>query len=369
MKAQIVVDLGFGDSGKGITTDFLCSKSTNPIVVRYSGGQQAGHTVMIGTKKHVFSNFGSGTLRGVPSYFTEHCTIFIPTMYEEYKVLKQLGANPKLYIHPLAKVTTPYDVAYNRIREKKVKHGSCGLGIAATMKRHEESGYKLFAYDLSHQNMLIQKLDKIKRYYIEKCEKEGLDLTEFHKECRDNEYVMYNILIHETPIYELQDYSILETFEDVVFEGSQGILLDMDHGIFPNVTYANLTCKNALNVLYKVSGVLDTQLFYVTRCYQTRHGAGWMSNQGPIKLINDEHEINVTNEYQGNFRRGEIDYSLLNYSLGVDELYGAKRFPRNLVVTCLDQRPDFKFEVEKLDPHFERVWGSYSPDSSNIKLL
>ena len=69
MKAQIVVGLGFGDEGKGITTDYLCSQNANSLVVRFSGGQQCGHNVCLGELSHVHSNFGSGTLRGVPSFF------------------------------------------------------------------------------------------------------------------------------------------------------------------------------------------------------------------------------------------------------------------------------------------------------------
>jgi adenylosuccinate synthase len=90
MNAKIVVGLGFGDEGKGITTDWLCSQNQKSIVIRFSGGQQAGHTVMIGDdKKHIHSNYGSGTLRGVPSYFSEHCSIYLPTLWTETEKTKR----------------------------------------------------------------------------------------------------------------------------------------------------------------------------------------------------------------------------------------------------------------------------------------
>src|SRR5687768_7319484 len=158
MNAKIVVGLGFGDEGKGRTVDDLCTQAKNPLVIRFSGGQQAGHTVMIDGKKHVHSNFGAGTLRGVPSYFTEHCSIYLNTLVREREVLQSKGVVPHLTVHPLAKITTPYDVAWNRASEKKVRHGSCGLGIAATMKRHNETPYKLFAVDLLHKEFLYAKL-------------------------------------------------------------------------------------------------------------------------------------------------------------------------------------------------------------------
>src|SRR6478736_5688291 len=136
MTAKIVIGLGWGDEGKGITTDYLCSQAVNPIVIRFSGGQQAGHTVMYDGKKHTFSNYGAGSLRGVPSYFTEHTSIYLNTMENERIILEKMGVTPKLTVHPLAKMTTPYDVAYNRLWEKRLGHGSVGLGIAATHKRH-----------------------------------------------------------------------------------------------------------------------------------------------------------------------------------------------------------------------------------------
>jgi adenylosuccinate synthase len=79
-KAKVVIGLGFGDEGKGICTDFLCSQNPEAIVIRFSGGQQAAHTVLLNGKKHVHSSFASGALRGLPSYFSEHCTIH-PSFY------------------------------------------------------------------------------------------------------------------------------------------------------------------------------------------------------------------------------------------------------------------------------------------------
>jgi len=167
MEASIVVGLQFGDEGKGMSTDYLCSlypKDTT-VVVRFSGGQQAGHTVIHNGIKHIHSNFGSGTLRGIPSYFSEHCCIYLNTIDTERSVLKEKGIEPKLTVHPLAKLTTPYDVAYNRIIEKINNHGSCGLGVGTTMKRHNETGYKLYAIDLVYPQLLLQKLENIKNYY------------------------------------------------------------------------------------------------------------------------------------------------------------------------------------------------------------
>ena len=96
MKASIVVGLGFGDEGKGKVTDYLCSQYSNDsIVIRYCGGPQAAHNVVLENgQSHIHSNFGSGTLRGIVSYFSEHCCIYINTLVNEYYVLVEKGAKP-----------------------------------------------------------------------------------------------------------------------------------------------------------------------------------------------------------------------------------------------------------------------------------
>lgn len=366
MNAKIIIDLGFGDSGKGITTDFLCRQNPeHTIVVRFSGGQQAGHNVKIGNVSHVHSNYGSGTLRGVPSYFSEHCTIYPVTMLRERVNLRKKGIEPVVYVHPLVNVTTPADIAYNRIREKKLKHGSCGLGVGATMTRNLNSGYKLFGIDLTNKTVLNQKLRSIYNYYINLLGDNEEDIKEFNGVFSDElNYFDFSL---EKLTFNIKSYDFLNFFDTIIFEGSQGIMLDMDHGIFPNVTYSNTTSKNALEICKKLN-ISDIEIYYPTRCYQTRHGNGWMSNQENITLINNENEINVFNEWQKDFKIGEIDYDLLNYALDVDNIY-SEGIKKSLVVTCLDQRPDFKFDYSKLNTVFNHIFESYSPDSNNFKKL
>lgn len=360
MKTQIVVGLGFGDEGKGITTDYLCSQNENSLVVRFSGGQQCGHNVCLGDNSHVHSNFGSGTLRGVPSFFSEHCTFYPVTIFNELLVLQKKNVSPKLYLHPLAKLTTPYDVIANRILERKNNHGSCGLGIGTTMKR-DESGYKLFAVDLANFELLEVKFKELKKYYETFVEILGKD-----KDWLEEEIENFFAFLPHLPI-QIVDYSFLQTSENIIFEGSQGIMLDQFHGIFPHVTYANTTTRNAIEICDKL-GVKDREIFYVTRCYSTRHGVGWMPNEEKVELINTEAEINVFNEYQKDFRLGEIDYDLINYALKVDEIYSGT-IEKNLIVTCLDQRPDFVFDYPKLKTKFKNIYESRSPYSEKITNL
>ncbi|KAA0129821.1 adenylosuccinate synthetase [Chryseobacterium sp. SN22] len=352
--AEIVIGLGFGDEGKGITTDFLAARNPAAVVIRFSGGQQAAHTVMIDDRKHVHSSFGSGALRGLPSYFTEHCTIHPVFMYNEWKELKSKNGNIQLHIHPLAKVTTPFDVLHNRKDVRNTEHGTCGKGVGATMKRNE-SPYRLFAADLiAPRPMLIEKLKGIAFYY-------GFSEGEEIQQALDD--FLHTI---DEMDWNIEGYGYLQTFNHLIFEGSQGILLDMDHGVFPNVTYAHTTSKNAREVCRQL-GIGHIEMFYVTRSYGTRHGNGWMSNERELQLRNNEEETCTFNDYQGAFRTGDLDYQLLDYALKIDEGYGiAQR--KNLVVTCLDQL-DEPFEPQKLNVKFDEIWGSFSPYSKDFKKI
>jgi adenylosuccinate synthase len=373
MIAKIVIGSLFGDEGKGITTDFLCNykkrHSFKPIVVRFSGGQQAGHNVKIGNLSHVHSNFGSGALRGVPSYFSEHCTFYPVTMMRELSVLlPKINQQPEIYVHPLAMLTTAADVAYSKWREKKLNHGSCGLGVGSTMKRNLETPYKLYAIDLLNKDVLRQKYKTIIDYYTNLIGNDKSDIESFNH-YHDKEFDYFNDIIKHFNNDIIRPYSFLNGYDNIIFEGSQGIMLDKEHGIFPNVTYANTTSKNALEICKNLK-IKDIEIFYVTRCYQTRHGTGWMSNEKTISLINTQDEINVFNEWQKDFRIGEIDYDLLNYAYSIDDIY-SKGIPKNLVVTCLDQRPGFEFEYNKLlktISKFKQIYNSYSADSKDIKL-
>ena len=358
---DIVLGLGYGDEGKGTTVSYLANKSPNPLVVRFSGGPQAGHTVMANGKKHIHSNFGSGTLEGHPSYFTEHTCVYPVTIERERKVLEGKGVIPLLYIHPLAKVITPFDVWENRADERNLADGSCGLGIGKTMKRNEASPYKLYAADLSNNELVIEKLRAISNWYgLKYSEDLNDEVNEF------TEAIKY-------PSWIVHDYTIFD-FYNLVFEGSQGILLDRQHGVFPHVTYANTTCENAIDAITKQYSAEDVTVntYYVTRCYSTRHGAGPFLESKTIadKLINNEEEINVYNEYQEEFKVGELDYKLLRHAIYVDNCYNLKSVVRNLVVTCMDQLIDFRLDKEKFNGlEINQILTSHGPRVGDMKKI
>jgi adenylosuccinate synthase len=346
METCIVIGLGFGDEGKGITTAYLCHQAPHPLVVRFNGGHQAGHTVVTADgRRHVFSSLGSGSLSGAPTYWSRYCTFYPPGFVNEYKALMRLGVSPELYLDALCPVTTCYDVLYNRALERsRNPHGSCGLGFGATIER-QEAGCTLWAKDLWDLDLLATKLKAIEQYYNARVKWSGnRQLSELYHDYSFEQIKDQYLGVVQTCtqvaklVYEKAFLASHKTEKEVslLFEGAQGVLLDMDSGFFPHVTRSSTTSKNALELLRR-HGLPEPEIYYVTRSYQTRHGAGPMTNEHlRLELSHHEKETNVSNEWQGGFRTSVLDRNLLHYALACDARY-SQGLPKHLVVTCLDQ--------------------------------
>jgi len=349
-RAKIVVGLGYGDEGKGITVSHLIDESKKPIVIRYSGGQQSGHTVHIGDIKHICSNFGAGVLKGISTYFTEHTTFYPVTIAREMEVLARKGyKKPVLVLHPMAKMTTPWDVWVNRSCNENLDDGTCGLGIGATMHRNIVDNQGLHAIDLLHMFIFKEKVRMIEKSCFTHYNKPSWfdkEVKEFWKAVNTIEWAVSN-------------YNFLLEYETLIFEGSQGVLLDKDHGIFPNVTYANTTSKNAMEVC-DILNIKKRHVYGVIRAYHTRHGAGYFY-EDEIELKETEHEINVNNEYQGEFRIARLDYGLVDYAAAIETLYSLG-YKQTLMVTCCNQvYEEDEFEASMLGSEWFNIKLSHSP--------
>ena len=311
---KVVIDLGFGDSGKGSVTAFLCHNSENPIVTRFSGGHQAGHTVVHNGIRHVFSSFGSGTLQGVPTNW--NALTFSPNAFlNEWFVLNRKGIVPTIDINGKCSITTPYDVHENKTVNSLTGHGSCGVGIGTTLDR-EKNHYSLLVEDLPFPSIIKTKLEMIREYYGHEY---VADIErKFLAECNA---LKGNIIIDE---------DLKNTYTTNIYEGSQGLLLDQDIGFFPHVTRGN-TGSKAL-----VGEKLD-EVWYVTRAYQTRHGNGPMTNENIGHNIKENPNETNKENYQGVFRRTLLDLDLLKYSLFKDNSWANEKY---LVITCLDHVED-----------------------------
>ncbi|HLD91452.1 MAG TPA: adenylosuccinate synthetase [Patescibacteria group bacterium] len=318
MKNLAVIGAGFGDCAKGVVTDYLCSQYPDAIVTRFSGGHQAGHTVVHNGIRHVFSNFGSGSFRGNITYWSRLCTVDPVGITNELKVLRKKGIEPTLYLDPRCPITTPYDKWTNTQNSWNRKNGTCGVGFGKTIER-EEQHYSLLVGDLLYPKIFETKLELIRKKYLQ-------EFAEYDKDFLPTCY----LLLEEKQIrIELMKWDRdINRVESVnIFEGSQGLMLDQDIGFFPHVTRGNCGMTNL-----KKLEVTDPEIYLVTRCYQTRHGNGPMTNEDLKEhIIHDPNETNVTHKYQGEFRVSMLDADLLRYAIQKDDI---KDF--TLVITCFE---------------------------------
>lgn len=343
---HIVLGMGYGDEGKGVFTDYLSSALDHPVVIRFNGGHQCGHTVMhAGGRFHVFSNFGAGTFRHVPGFFSRFCTIDPMGIVSEFSALQRLGADPVLFVDPLAMVTTPFDKFYNVSDRTNVAHGTVGVGFGATIERNL-GPYKLYAQDLFFSAILERKLAAVRDYYRIKFKARGLEscIEALELEIMRVDQFMRHVAAARDIIRLLPEHELFTMgFENHIFEGGQGILLDMDFGIFPHVTRSNTISKNVFEMLCRNGIQSSPTVYYLTRAYQTRHGNGWMpAEKHPVALINNQHETNGPGGYQGEFRTGILDTDMLRYALQCDANFsvGAEK---QMVISCVDQLTSYQY--------------------------
>ena len=338
--SRAVIGLGFGDEGKGKKVHKITEKWPESVVVRYSGGQQAGHTVYFNkTTGHVFANFGAGTFNGVPTYWSRFCSFDPVGVMRELEVLQSLNLNPKLYVDRRCPITTPFEKAYNQNTFDYLNNGTCGVGVGQTFER-EENYYHLQIRDYQFPKVSAMKLEGIAGWY-QKLEHQVARVA--NQQINEFQEAMARVI-------ESDNIEFVDGLDDlppelcahmIVFEGSQGILLDQHMGFFPHVTRSNVGSKNILE-LCKDFNIEPPVLELMTRAYQTRHGNGPMSNEGrPVELENTEWETNKANRYQGEFRTAILDLDMIEYALDVDD-YFRKAEHAYINVTCLDQLKEFK---------------------------
>jgi adenylosuccinate synthase len=354
-EVKIVVGLSYGDEGKGSTVNSLCTDPTNTIVVRFNGGHQAGHTVVQRGQKHVFSNFGSGTMKGIPTYWSEFCTVNPIGVRNEGKALREYAlpikeVEPIVYFDANAMVTTPFDIHQNMVNLRTLKDGTVGVGFGQTIKRNEEGFYRLYMRDLLYPKIRDEKLRLIgERYYDYNYQGQMIppsqSITSHNETIRVvNEAIeefklACDELVRQYPIVN-DITNVLRYDADLIFEGAQGIMLDMDYGYFPHVTRSNTTSKNAFSIIKKFNIPCNRVItYYISRAYQTRHGNGYLCNEGQFKndveiRINPK-ETNVDTGAQGIFRRAVLDLDTLRYAINCDEHHNFTT-EKVLVMTCCD---------------------------------
>jgi adenylosuccinate synthase len=276
-KNVVVVGTQWGDEGKGKIVDWLTDHAQG--VVRFQGGHNAGHTLVIGDKEYKLNLVPSGIVReGVKCYIGNGVVLDIHHLLSEIDSLEAGGieVRNRLRISPGCPVILGYHAAVDRAREAAKsagdKIGTTGKGIGPTYE-DKVARRALRVYDLFDRERFAAKLKEILAYHnfvLTQClDAEAVDFqTVFDQAMRDAEAIKPMVADVSAELY-----AVNKAGGNLLFEGAQGTLLDIDHGTYPFVTSSNCVAGQAA----AGSGVGPGRLHYVlgiTKAYCTRVGGG-----------------------------------------------------------------------------------------------
>ncbi len=339
MSVTVIVGSQWGDEGKGKVVDLLGKDAK--YVARYQGGANAGHTIVIDGVQYILHLIPSGILSPNIKCVIGNGVVIDPVaLMEEIKMLKQSGIDVvgRLFISEKAHLIMPYHKLIDQASEKKKSGkeaiGTTGRGIGpAYYDKYNRCGIRII--DLMNKAVFEEKL----RTNIE--EKNAILGSLYNSPQLDinhilEEYSKFDDLIRPfTADTTLMLNKAIKAGEEVIIEGAQGALLDVDHGTYPFVTSSNPTIGGACTGL----GVPPTKInkvIGITKAYTTRVGNGpfptELFDETGTKLRNDGHEFGATT---GRARRcGWLDLVALNYSIMINGI-------TDIALTKLDVLNDF----------------------------
>ncbi|AOR24853.1 adenylosuccinate synthase [Clostridium taeniosporum] len=334
MSAFIVLGAQWGDEGKGKMTDYLAEEAE--VVVRFQGGNNAGHTVEVGDKQYKLHLIPSGILYDDKLNVIGNGVVVDPkALFEEINYLEGVGVKvtpEKLIISDRAQLIMPYHKTLDVLKEKargKNDIGTTGKGIGPCYTdKFERCGIRVC--DLMHEDVFKEKLEeniRMKNDYITKVlGGEPLNFSEIL-----NEYLEYGKklrpFVQDTSV---KVYENIKTDKTVLFEGAQGMLLDIDYGTYPYVTSSNTTAGGVCSGI-GIGPSMITNAVGITKAYTTRVGKGPF----PTELLDETgdwirekgHEYGVTT---GRSRRcGWLDLVIVKTAARVSGL-------TSLAVTKID---------------------------------
>jgi adenylosuccinate synthase len=323
MPAVVLLGAQWGDEGKGKATDLLGDQVD--YVVRYQGGNNAGHTVVIGDQKYALHLLPSGILSpNVIPVIGNGVVIDPAVLLTEIKGLNERGINTsKLKISTNAHLITPYHRTIDKVSERflgKSKIGTTGRGIGpAYADKINRIGIRV--QDLFDQSILKQKIEAAlhdkNQILVKVFNRKGITVEEVI-----NEYLGYADVLkpYVTDTSLLLDQA-LQQGKVVLLEGSQGTLLDVDHGTYPFVTSSNPTAGGA-STGSGIGPTKITRVIGILKAYTTRVGSGPF----PTELFDEDGEalrkiggeVGVTTGR--NRRCGWFDAPIARYAVRVNGL-------------------------------------------------
>lgn len=283
-KNVVVLGSQWGDEGKGKIVDLLTEKAT--AVARFQGGHNAGHTLVVGGEKTVLHLIPSGILReGVTCFIGNGVVLSPEALLKEMNGLIEKGVpvRERLRISPACPLIMPYHTALDQAREIKRgsgKIGTTGRGIGPAYE-DKVSRRALKVADLFRAD-LPEKLENLLEYHnfalTEYYKVDAIDFDTTLKLCQEWASDLKDLVIDVTDALEIRR----QNGENLMFEGAQGTLLDIDHGTYPFVTSSNTTAGGVSTG----TGLGPLYLDYVlgiTKAYTTRVGSGPF----PTELFDD----------------------------------------------------------------------------------
>lgn len=330
-----LLGLGFGDCGKGVFTDALCRRWQVHTVVRFNGGAQAGHNVVLPDgRQHTFSQFAAGTLvPGVATVLAYPVVVHPGALLVEHSRLQSIGVDDgleRLFIDRRCRVNTPFHQAAGRLRELArgaAAHGSCGVGVGETVRHALAHPQHTLHYgDLARPALAMQKLQAIRRDLLPAFAALGevaanaAAIAAEHRLLADAQLAeawlenIQNLLRDVPPSSADRIAARLARPGTVLFEGAQGVLLDEWRGFHPHTTWSSIHPRAVEAVAADYGCPARVEHLGVLRAYLTRHGAGpFPTADAGLDVLPEPH--NRDQGWQGRFRRGHPDGVLLRYAL------------------------------------------------------
>src|SRR5210317_637822 len=325
-KHVVVLGTQWGDEGKGKIVDLLTDQAE--VVVRFQGGHNAGHTLVINGEKTVLHLIPSGILREHVQCLIGNGVVLAPdALLTEMRKLEATGVpvRERLRLSAACPLILPYHVSLDQARELKrgdAKIGTTGRGIGPAYEdKVARRGLRLG--DLNTPSSFAERLREVLDYHnFALTQYYGVEAVDFQR-CFDDAMAMgHELLPMMTDVTtELQKYR--EAGAKILFEGAQGSLLDIDHGTYPFVTSSNTTAGGTATG----SGFGPLYLDYVlgiTKAYPTRVGSGPF----PTELFDDvgAHLASVGHEKgatTGRDRRcGWFDAAAVRFAVRINSVSG-----------------------------------------------
>lgn len=357
MEIKVVIGANAGDEGKGLVSGSLArtaqQENKKTLTVFYNGTIQRAHSF----GDNVYHCVAAGIEYGSDTYYHPMFVIDPIALW-----LTQT----KVYIDPMCRLILPCDVLANRTLEKSrgnKRHGSCGFGLFAAVTRSKKQGFCVNASEMLNPYILRTHLKMINKTYPTDYD----DVYNLDNFMKASAYIAKYCQI--TSFNELLNQ---QHYDTIIYEGGQGLLLDQSNmDDFPHLTPSSVGMYNIYDDIAKLNCIPD--IFYVSRTYMTRHGAGPLEAECTKDDINPQivDKVNQPNEWQGSLRFGLINTDSLFNRIKKDMSNYSKQANINMVYTQLNYtdnklattnglveivKPDFctNLYVSNDKTHFER---------------